>query len=60
VFLRGLGILTAVALVSTIARAFLFASAGLKAAKRLHERLMDSYASPQNVLLRHNCVCLRI
>lgn len=47
-FLCGLGALTAVALVSTVARAFLFASAGLKAAKQLHERLMDSYARPSN------------
>lgn len=45
-FLRGLGALTAVALLSTITRAFLFASAGLKAAERLHGRLIDSCAPP--------------
>lgn len=43
-FLRGLGALTAVSLVATIARAFLFANAGLKAAESLHTRLMDSCA----------------
>lgn len=43
-FLRALGALAAIALVSTTARAFLFARAGLKAAERLHGRLIDSCA----------------
>eukprot|EP00892_Ulva_mutabilis_P005343 jgi/Ulvmu1/3180/UM015_0221.1 len=50
-FLRGLGALTVVALLSTVARAFLFASAGLKAAKRLHERLIDSVLAADLSLL---------